>query len=79
MGNHRLYPAGAIRWSETEFSKDSGDWPQVRTGDPDRTCELDSGVGVIPTALGAGLMDIPHGSDWSAIREAGMKADKRAA
>jgi hypothetical protein len=31
---------------------------------------------VIPTAPGEGLMHMPHGSDWSSIREAGMKADK---
>ena len=61
------------------FPKSSGDWPQVRTGDPERTCELDSGVGVIPTALGEGLMYIAHGSDWSSIRAAGMKAEKREA
>jgi hypothetical protein len=41
--------------------------------------ELDSGVGEIPTALGEGLTHIPHGSDWSSIREAGMNADKLAA
>jgi hypothetical protein len=38
--------------------------------------ELDSGVDAIPTALGEGLKHIPHGSDWSSIREAGMNADK---
>jgi hypothetical protein len=38
--------------------------------------ELGSGVGVIPTALGEGLKHIPHGSDWSSIREAGMNAGK---
>jgi len=31
---------------------------------------------VIPTAPGEGLMPMSHGSDWSSIREAGMKADK---
>ena len=31
---------------------------------------------MIPTAPGEGLKHIPHGSDWSSIREAGMKADK---
>jgi len=34
---------------------------------------------VIPTAPGEGLTHMPHGSDWSSIREAGMKADKREA
>ena len=40
------------------------------------TRELDFSVGAIPTALGEGLTRIPHGSDWSSIREAGMKEDK---
>ena len=31
---------------------------------------------MIPTAPGEGLIHMPHGSDWSSIREAGMKADK---
>ena len=34
---------------------------------------------MIPTAPGEGLTHMPHGSDWSSIREAGMKADKREA
>jgi hypothetical protein len=38
--------------------------------------ELDLGVGAIPTAPGEGLKLIPHGSDWSSIREAGVKANK---
>jgi len=33
----------------------------------------------MPTALGEGLMHMPHGSDWSSIREAGMNADTRGA
>ena len=37
---------------------------------------LMAAVGVIPTALGEGLKRIPHGSDWSSIREAGMNVDK---
>lgn len=31
---------------------------------------------MIPTTPGEGLTHMPHGSDWSSIREAGMKADK---
>ena len=34
---------------------------------------------MIPTALGEGLMHMPHGSDWFSIREAGMNAAKRGA
>jgi len=34
---------------------------------------------VIPTAPGEGLMHMPHGSDWSSIRETGMNAAKREA
>ena len=37
--------------------------------------ELDSSAGVIPAAPGEGLTHIPHGSDWSSIRAAGMNAD----
>jgi transposase-like protein len=44
--------------------------------DLSRTPELDSCVGVIPTILGEGLRHMPHGSDWSSIREAGMNVDK---
>ena len=38
--------------------------------------ELGSGAGEIPAALGEGLKHFPHGSDWSSIRDAGMKEDK---
>ena len=52
-----------------------GDWPWGREDEVFTTTELDSGVGGIPTALGEGLRHMPHGSDWSSIREAGMNAD----
>ena len=53
-----------------------GDWPWGREDEVFTTPELDSGVGGIPTVHGEGLMHRPHGSDWSSIREAGLKAAK---
>ena len=53
-----------------------GDWPWGREDEVFTTPELDSGVGGIPTVRGEGLMHRPHGSDWSSIREAGLKAAK---
>ena len=43
------------------------------------TRELEPGVGVIPTVLGEGLTHMPHGSDWSSIRDAGMNAAQQGA
>jgi hypothetical protein len=51
-----------------------GDWPWGRENEIFTTTELDSDVGGIPTVRGDGLMHRPHGSDWSSIREAGLKA-----
>jgi hypothetical protein len=54
----------------------SGDWSRDDRRFLFSTRELDSGAGAIPTTLGEGLRHVPHGSDWSSIREAGTKADK---
>ena len=67
----------ATRWSETEHTRCLEDWPWGRKDERHTTPELDFGVGVIPTIQGDGLIPMPHGSDWSSIREAGMNADKQ--
>jgi transposase-like protein len=54
-----------------------GDWPWGPKRSGSRTPELESSVGVIPTVRGEGLNHMPHGSDWSSIREAGMNAAQR--
>jgi len=64
---------------KTEPEQGLGDWSRAEERRLSRARELDSGVGGIPTALGEGLRHMPHGSDWSSIREAGMNADTQGA
>jgi hypothetical protein len=71
------YRGGATRWSETEHTSSLGDWPWGLEDAILKAPELDSSVGVIPTVRGEGLLHMPHGSDWSSIREAGMNAAQR--